>query len=157
IYAMAKGQGDDRDLFLGRGPSRGKHLTLRAVKLLADGALGSRGAALFQPYSDEPSQTGLLLLKHELLEQRARAFAEAGFQVAVHAIGDRANADTLDVLEKLPRGRHRVEHAQLLREQDVGRFAKAGIIASFQPTHATSDMPWAEARVGPDRLKYAYA
>lgn len=158
IYAMAKGMGDDRDLFLGRGPFKGQHLTLRSVKLLADGALGSRGAALFQPYSDEPAQSGLAVLEHRLLDQRAHAFATAGFQVAVHAIGDKANAETLDVLEKLPpNGRHRVEHAQLLREQDVGRFAKAGIIASFQPTHATSDMPWAEARVGPKRIQYAYA
>ncbi len=158
VYAMANGQGDDRDLFLGRGPFKGRHLTMRAVKLVADGALGSRGAALFQPYSDEPSQSGLMLLKHELLAQRAEAFANAGFQVAVHAIGDKANADVLDILEKLPKGgRHRVEHAQVLREQDVARFAKGGIIASFQPTHATSDMGWAEARLGLARAKYAYA
>jgi predicted amidohydrolase YtcJ len=157
VYAMAKGMGDERDLFLGRGPFKGRHLTLRAVKLLADGALGSSGAALLQPYSDEPSQSGLLLLKHDLLEHRAELFAKAGFQVAVHAIGDKANADTLDVLEKLPKGRHRVEHAQVLRAEDLGRFAKSDLIASFQPTHATSDMPWAEARVGAERLKYAYA
>jgi len=158
VYAMANGQGDDRDLFLGRGPFKGRHLTMRAVKLLADGALGSRGAALFQPYSDEPSQSGLMLLKRELLQQRAEAFASAGFQVAVHAIGDKANAEVLDLLQTLPKGgRHRVEHAQVLREEDVGRFAKSGIIASFQPTHATSDMGWAEARLGAARAKYAYA
>ncbi len=158
VYAIANGQGDDRDLFLGRGPFRGRHLSMRAVKLLADGALGSRGAALFQPYSDDATQSGLMLLKKELLQQRAEAFASAGFQVAVHAIGDKANAEVLDLLEALPKGgRHRVEHAQVLREQDVGRFAKSGIIASFQPTHATSDMPWAEARLGAARAKYAYA
>ncbi|MBK7865007.1 MAG: amidohydrolase [Archangiaceae bacterium] len=157
VYAMAKGVGDDRDLFLGRGTFKGRRLTLRSVKLLADGALGSRGAVLFEPYTDDPGQSGLYVLKHELLEQRAQAFAAAGFQVAVHAIGDKANAETLDVLEKLPPNRHRVEHAQLLREQDVARFARSGIIASFQPTHATSDMPWAEARVGAKRLQYAYA
>ena len=158
VYAMANGQGDERDLFLGRGVFKGHRLTLRAVKLLADGALGSRGAALFEPYADEPGQSGLLLLKRELLEQRAQAFAAAGFQVAIHAIGDKANADALEVLEALPKGgRHRIEHAQVLRERDVERFAKAGIIASFQPTHATSDMAWAEARLGAQRAKYAYA
>src|SRR6185436_13913002 len=111
-----------------------------------------------QPYSDDPGQSGLLLLKHEILEQRAKAFSERGFQVAVHSIGDKANADVLDILEKLPREqRHRVEHAQVLREEDVGRFAKGGIIASFQPTHATSDMPWVDARVGAARSKFSYA
>ncbi|MBL8949428.1 MAG: amidohydrolase [Myxococcaceae bacterium] len=158
VYAMANGQGDDRDLFLGRGPYQGRHLSMRAVKLLADGALGSRGAALFQPYSDAPGETGLMLLKRELLQQRAEAFSNAGFQVAIHAIGDKANAETFELLEKLPKtGRHRIEHAQVLREEDVGRFAKSGIIASVQPTHATSDMGWAEARLGAARAKYAYA
>jgi predicted amidohydrolase YtcJ len=157
VYAMANGMGDERDLFLGRGGFTGRHLTLRAVKLQADGALGSRGAVLFRPYSDEPSQSGLPTLKRELLEQRAQSFAGAGFQVAVHAIGDKANAEVLDILEKLPPNRHRVEHAQVLRAQDVQRFAKAGLIASMQPTHATSDMPWAEARLGTDRLEFAYA
>ncbi len=158
IYSMARGNGDERDLFLGRGVFKGKHLTLRAVKLVADGALGSRGAALFEPYADEPGQTGLMLLRRDLLEQRAEAFASAGFQVAVHAIGDKANAEVLDILEKLPRqGRHRVEHAQVLREQDLGRFAKSGIIASLQPTHATSDMPWVDTRIGATRSKYSYA
>src|SRR5581483_2012902 len=88
---------------------------------------------------------------------RADAFAQRGFQVAVHAIGDRANSEVLDVLSSLPRGRHRVEHAQVLRADDVSRFAANDIIASYQPTHATSDMPWAAQRVGEERLKYAYA
>jgi predicted amidohydrolase YtcJ len=157
IYAMADGQGADRQTFLERGPYRGRHLVMRAVKLLADGALGSRGAALFEPYADDPKQTGLLLMEKSELQSRADAFAQRGFQVAVHAIGDRANAEVLDVLSSLPKGRHRVEHAQVLRADDLHRFAAAEIVASYQPTHATSDMPWAAARVGEERLKFAYA
>lgn len=161
IYAMADGQGAQAEEYLGLGPFKGRHLEMRAVKLLADGALGSRGAALSQPYSDEPSQSGLLLLSRQALEEKARAFAERGFQVAVHAIGDRANTEALDVLEALekqsPGGRHRVEHAQILSAADLPRFAKSGLVASVQPTHATSDMPWAEARLGKDRLALAYA
>lgn len=158
LYVMADGQGAEAEEWLGLGTFTGRHLELKAVKLLMDGALGSRGAALHAPYSDEPSQKGLLLLTPEAFEQKAKAFAERGFQVAVHAIGDRANTLTLDVLTKLdPKLRHRVEHAQVLTEADVARFAKSGVIASFQPTHATSDMPWAPARLGPERTRFAYA
>lgn len=158
LYVMADGQGAQADEWLGHGTFAGRHLELRAVKLLLDGALGSRGAALHEPYSDEPAQKGLLLLEPAELEARAARFAERGFQVAVHAIGDRANTLVIDALSKLPAaGRHRVEHAQILSPADVGRFAKHGLVASFQPTHATSDMPWAGARVGPERLRFAYA
>lgn len=161
IYAMADGQGADSADYLKAGHFEGKLLRLRAVKFLADGALGSRGAALHAPYSDEPSQSGLLLLTREELEQKTKQFADKGFQVAIHAIGDRANTTVIDVLSALeksrPGSRHRVEHAQILRGDDVPRFAAAGLIASFQPTHATSDMPWAAARVGEARLEYAYA
>ena len=98
------------------------------------------------------------MLTPEVFEKRARDFAERGFQVAVHAIGDRANAVVIEALGKLdPKLRHRVEHAQVLTADDVGKFAKYGLIASFQPTHATSDMPWAPARLGPERLRFAYA
>lgn len=161
LYAMAEGQGDDAKLYLERGPYQGKHLTMRAVKFVADGALGSRGAALLAPYSDEPSHAGQLLLSEDELEGRALAFSDRGFQVAVHAIGDRANAvvvRTLAQLEKRrPGARHRVEHAQVLAPDDVPRLAQAGLVASFQPTHCTSDMPWAEARVGKERIRFAYA
>ena len=158
VYEMADGSGDEANEFLGLGTFKGRHLELRAVKLVADGALGSRGAALEAPYSDEPGQRGLLLITPEVLQEKARAFSERGFQVAVHAIGDRANTLVIDGLSKLPAGgRHRVEHAQVLSAGDVGRFAKAGLVASYQPTHATSDMPWAEARVGAERLANAYA
>lgn len=158
LYVMADGQGDEAEQYLGLGPAAGRLVELKAVKLLADGALGSRGAALHQPYSDEPTQKGLLLLSDEDFAQRARAFAERGFQVAVHAIGDLANTRVIDVLSTLdPKLRHRVEHAQVLTAEDVGRLAQSGLVASFQPTHATSDMPWAEARLGPERVRFAYA
>lgn len=157
LYVMADGQGDEAELFADMGLFKGRKLELKAVKLLLDGALGSRGAALHAPYSDEPASKGLLLLTPEEFQRRARLFSERGFQVAVHAIGDRANTLVLDTLAALEPRRHRVEHAQVLTEADVARFAKHGLVASFQPTHATSDMPWAAARLGPERTKYAYA
>ena len=158
VYAMAAGQGSEAETYLGLGPFAGRHLEMRAVKLIADGALGSRGAAMAAPYRDAADQTGLLLLSPEQLEAKAKQFAARGFQVAVHAIGDRANSLVIDTLSKLgPEGRHRVEHAQILSPADVPRFAKLGLIASFQPTHATSDMPWAEQRVGAERIRFAYA
>ena len=145
-----------------------------AVKLMADGALGSRGAALHAPYCDDPANRGLLLLPPDELETRARAAAERGFQVCVHAIGDRANTLVLDALEAVLRGRpgaaggrlaavpgtdprHRVEHAQILAEPDIPRFRALGVLPSMQPTHCTSDMPWADARLGVERLPGAYA
>jgi len=141
-------------------------LTVGAVKLVADGALGSRGAALHDPYCDEPANTGLVLLPPDELERLTREAADAGFQVCVHAIGDRANTLTLDVFERVlagrpgPRGedlRFRVEHAQILTARDIPRFRRLGVLRSMQATHCTSDMPWAEARLGPERLPGAYA
>lgn len=157
LYVMADGQAGDAEAYLKLGLFEGRHVTMKAVKFLADGALGSRGAALFAPYADDPANTGLLLFADGELEARARKFSDRGFQVAVHAIGDKANALVIDVLSRLPRHRHRVEHAQILRADDVGRFKPNELVASFQPTHATSDMPWAEARLGKERLRYAYA
>jgi predicted amidohydrolase YtcJ len=158
VYAMADGQSPGWEEFVGRGVFKGALLELRAVKLLADGALGSRGAAMHAPYADEPWSTGLLLLTPEELLQRAKAFDDNGFQVAVHAIGDRANSLVIDTLSTLKReNRHRVEHVQVLRADDVGRLAQAGLVASMQPSHATSDMPWVEARLGKERLVFAYA
>lgn len=164
VYVMADGRGPDGDAFLERGTFQGRMLTLRAVKFLIDGALGSRGAALHAPYSDDPSQSGLLLWDPAELEARIGAFMDRGFQVNIHAIGDCANSLVIDLLSRQARrvgaanpGRHRVEHAQLLRLDDIPRLAKAGLIASMQPTHATLDMPWAEKRVGHERARGAYA
>lgn len=158
VYAMGDGQAGEAEQLLGLGPFSGRRLEMKSVKLLLDGALGSRGAALSAPYADEPSQRGLLLLTPEDFQRRAQEFAGRGFQVAVHAIGDRANSLAIESLGKLdPALRHRVEHAQVLRAEDIEKFAKYGLIASFQPTHATSDMPWAPARLGPERERFAYA
>ncbi|NBD10487.1 amidohydrolase [Corallococcus silvisoli] len=163
IYAMADGQTADREQYLKDGPFQGKLLTMRAVKLTLDGALGSRGAALHAAYSDEPGHQGLLLLSPEEYAARVHAFVARGFQVATHAIGDRANTLVLDTLlhemEATGKkdGRHRVEHAQIMTEQDIARLGANGFVASVQPTHATSDMPWAQTRVGPERIHGAYA
>jgi len=161
---------------LDEGPVRAGdgRVAVGAVKLMADGALGSRGAALHSPYCDDPANRGLLLMPVEELEARVRAAAARGFQVCVHAIGDRANTLVLDALEAVIRGRpsaaggrlaaipgsdprHRVEHAQILAAPDIPRFRTLGILPSMQPTHCTSDMPWAEARLGAERIPGAYA
>ncbi len=138
--------------------------TLRGIKLYADGALGSRGATLIEDYSDNPGNRGLEITKAERIETIARAALQNGWQIAVHAIGDRANRDVLSayahVIEPLPaarRLRFRIEHAQVIAPEDIPRFAALDVIAAVQPTHATCDMPWAEERLGPSRVKHAYA
>ncbi|HYU26012.1 MAG TPA: amidohydrolase family protein, partial [Thermoanaerobaculia bacterium] len=138
----------------------GGRLTVRSVKLYADGALGSRGAALLAPYSDDPGNVGLLVSRPEHLLDVARRARAAKFQVNTHAIGDRGVRNVLDAYEgagATPAERFRIEHYQVVAPTDFARTARDGIIASMQPTHATSDMPWAEARLGPDRVKGAYA
>lgn len=145
-------------------PVIGDRLTVRSVKLAADGALGSRGAALLAPYDDDKGNTGLLAMDASEIEAVTTKALEAGFQVGVHAIGDRANRAALNGFERaraaVPSAtdpRLRIEHAQVVALEDIPRFAKLGVLASMQPTHATSDMPWAEARVGKTRAKGAYA
>jgi predicted amidohydrolase YtcJ len=136
---------------------------VRGVKFFADGALGSRGAVLLAPYSDDPKNTGLWVTPPGELERAIEAAVEGGWQPAVHAIGDAGVRAVLDAYQAVraqqPNGdlRLRVEHAQVVAPQDMTRFAKLGVIASMQPTHATSDMPWAEVRLGPDRIRGAYA
>ena len=163
VYAMADGQGEERHTYLELGTYAGRLLEMKSVKFLLDGALGSRGAALHTSYSDAPGETGLLLMEPEELARRTWAFMERGFQVCVHAIGDRANTLVVDTLIRASAAtgtkplRHRVEHAQILRPEDIQKLGEAGLVASVQPTHATSDMGWAEARLGAERLKGAYA
>jgi predicted amidohydrolase YtcJ len=150
-------------------------LTVRSTKLYMDGAMGSRGAWLLAPYADRPTgpdgepYTGLAVNKPEFVEAVARHALRRGYQVCTHAIGDRANREVLDAYERAiidwsaehggerPEHRFRIEHAQLLSPQDIPRFAAVGVIASMQPTHATSDMRWVEDRVGPERARGAYA
>jgi hypothetical protein len=135
---------------------------VRGVKLYADGALGSRGAALLEPYSDAAT-SGLVLMEPTKLVTYYNKAKKAGAQVTVHAIGDRANRMVLDSYEKaLSRGanrdlRWRIEHAQVIAPADIPRFAMLGVIASMQPSHAVSDLYFAPARLGPERLKGAYA
>ncbi len=136
-------------------------LALVGVKLYGDGALGSRGAALLEPYSDDPDNKGLLFVEGATLRNQFYTAARGGFQIAFHAIGDAANREALDafadVLRYEPGGRHRIEHAQIVALEDLPRFAEIGVIASMQPTHATSDKAMAEDRVGPERIRGGYA
>jgi hypothetical protein len=138
------------------------HLRMGGVKLFADGALGSRGAWLKQPYSDAPGQSGAGFMADDVIRNLMSRAAMDGYQVAVHAIGDKANAQVLDAIDALSdtyKGdrRWRIEHAQIVDPVDLPRFGQHGIIASMQPVHQASDMKMAEARLGPARLAGAYA
>ncbi|MDH5824046.1 amidohydrolase [Luteimonas sp. RD2P54] len=165
ISAYADGDGPALDDLCTDGLYRHPQgrLRMEGVKLYMDGALGSRGAALLEDYSDEPGNDGLLLTEPAALAAVVNKARDCGVQVATHAIGDRGNRIVLDTYAAALGGRAggdhrwRVEHAQVVAAGDIPRFAELGLIASMQPTHATSDMPWAEDRVGPDRLAGAYA
>lgn len=141
----------------------GDRLWVRSLKLYGDGALGSRGAALLADYQDDPGNRGLFQYEPSMLESMVRKAMQCGLQVNTHAIGDAANRAVLDAYEASIEatgggpGRHRIEHAQVVALEDIPRFARLNIIASVQPTHATSDMPWAEDRIGSDRIRGAYA
>jgi predicted amidohydrolase YtcJ len=159
LYVMASGLATLKEWKEPRVGLGGGFLTLRAVKLYADGAMGSRGAALLEPYDDDPGNSGLLVTPPEGILEAARWALPRGFQVATHAIGDRANRIVLDQYETAFREfpgvkdhRFRIEHAQLLDEADIPRFGKLHVIASMQGIHAPSDRPWAPARVGMARV-----
>lgn len=152
--------------WLARGPEIDPHhqLTIRAFKLFADGALGSRGAALLEPYTDSPGTKGLIVTPAAAIHDLTRSSLQRGFQVCTHAIGDAANRMTLDAYEQALHEvsqardpRLRIEHAQVVAPDDIPRFARLRVIPSMQPTHCTSDMGWAEKRLGPQRVKGAYA
>jgi hypothetical protein len=167
VYAMLAAR--DADLcreWQRRGPDRenGRMLTTRSVKAFYDGALGSRGARLLDDYSDRPGHRGVSGTQYGFDQSLVADMMKAGFQVAIHAIGDAGNRETLDfiesVLEAQPESRalrHRIEHAQVLHPDDVPRFARLGVIASMEPPHCVEDKTWAEARLGPQRVKGAYA
>jgi hypothetical protein len=161
VYAMIGGAGALWRDYLQRGPEIGERLTVRSLKLMADGAMGSRGAAFWQPYTDDPANSGLLMLTRADIEKAAREAYQHGFQVNTHAIGDRANRTVLDAYAAVLQGpndrRFRIEHAQAVALPDFELFRKYSVIASMQSTHATSDMRWAEQRLGPDRVLGAYA
>jgi predicted amidohydrolase YtcJ len=164
VYAM-HANGPDLEKRLDEGKLEDFHgrLTVRAIKLVADGAMGSRGARLLEPYADEPKSCGLMTLSEQEVERIGRIAVAKGFQVCVHAIGDAANREVLEAFERAlgdkakSDHRWRIEHAQLVNPADRERFARLGVIASMQPRHATSDMRWAEARLGKERLAGAYS
>lgn len=166
IYGMIGGTEGDFDALAKNGPLKtyGNDMyALRAVKLYSDGALGSRGAALIKPYSDEPHSHGLLFYKTAQMDAMMKKAMARGYQVNVHAIGDAGNHQILDIYQKelaatkSAAQRHRIEHAQVVTQADIVRFKTLGIIPSMQPTHATSDKNMAETRVGHERIKGAYA
>jgi len=163
IYALADGDAAALDELCRLGPVRTGRVSMRGVKLYADGALGSRGAALLEDYSDDAGNRGLLFESDAALQAMVDKALGCGLQVAIHAIGDRANRQAIDAIvagqARFPDnpGRHRIEHVQIIHRDDIPRLARAGIIASMQPTHATSDMRWAEDRLGAGRLFGAYA
>ena len=134
-----------------------------ALKMVTDGALGSRTAAMLAPYSDEADASGIMTIEPEKLKAMALERDKLGFQLAFHAIGDRANRVALDVFESVVRvngardRRDRIEHAQVVAPEDIARFGTLNVIASMQPSHQSNDMRWAEERLGPERVKGAYA
>ena len=166
VYAMISDDSAAIAHYFARGPQSllyDGHLSIRSIKLYADGALGSRGAALLDPYSDDPGNYGLLVSTPAHIQQVAIEALRHGFQVCTHAIGDRGNRIVLDAyqaaLAEVPVADHRfrIEHAQVLNFADIPRFAELGVIPSMQSTHQTSDMYWAEQRLGGGRLYGAYA
>ena len=166
LYAMISDDAPTIEAWFRRGPQSGLYdgmLWVRSVKLYQDGALGSRGAALLEPYSDNAATSGLLVSAPAHIKDVAMRALRAGFQVNTHAIGDRGNRLVLDsyeaALKAVPTADHRfrVEHAQILNYDDIPRFAQLGVIPSMQASHQTSDMYWAANRLGENRLRGAYA
>lgn len=159
VYAMVSGSEANVDYFLKKGVSKTERLNVSSFKFFADGALGSRGAMLRQPYTDKPGHLGLMVTDLQTLNNAAERIANSEFQMNTHAIGDSANRAILQTYEKVLKNhtdrRWRVEHAQIISPEDFEYYKN--IVPSIQPTHATSDMDWAEDRLGPDRVKGAYA
>jgi predicted amidohydrolase YtcJ len=147
--------------FVNNGVVQTDRLTIRSIKLYADGALGSRGAKLLEPYSDDPGNTGLLIHNPDYYREVCAIAYKNGYQVNTHAIGDSANRMMLMIYGESLKGKNdkrwRIEHSQVINKDDFDLFSKFTIVPSVQPTHATSDMYWAEDRLGPERIKGAYA
>ncbi|HVX49336.1 MAG TPA: amidohydrolase [Chitinophagaceae bacterium] len=161
LYIMLSDAKRNFDRYLPRGPYKTNKLFIHGFKVYADGALGSRGACLLQPYSDKPGWTGFLLSTREHFDSVAKLLANTDFQMCTHAIGDSGNRVMLEVYNKYLDGKNdkrwRIEHAQIINPADFDLFGKSSIIPSVQPTHATSDMYWAGERLGAERLKGGYA
>lgn len=165
VYAMLDGSSSKLTDWLNAGKITDPQdkLSIRSVKLYSDGALGSRGAAMIKPYSDQKDHKGLLVTKPAVLDDKVLEILSAGFQANIHAIGDRGNRIVLNAIEQAYQKdlgknlRHRIEHTQVVALEDLEKIKQLDLIASMQPTHATSDMNMAEDRVGPHRIKGAYA
>jgi predicted amidohydrolase YtcJ len=161
LFIMLSDRKKNYDFLFANGKIKTDRLNVRAFKLFADGALGSRGACLLQPYLDKPGWSGFLLRAPEHFDSMASMIYEHGFQMCTHAIGDSANRTMLKIYAKYLKGKNdlrwRIEHSQVVNKDDFHYFGDYSIIPSVQPTHATSDMYWAGDRLGKDRLKYAYA
>jgi predicted amidohydrolase YtcJ len=161
VYVMLSDKKENLSYYLPKGPYKTDLLYVKGVKAYADGALGSRGACLLQPYDDKPGWQGFLLSNPAHFDSLAATLAGTDFQLCTHAIGDSANRVILQVYNKYLKGKNdkrwRIEHAQVINAADFGLFGAVSVIPSVQPTHATSDMYWAGERLGPVRLRGAYA
>ncbi|WP_343485610.1 amidohydrolase [Allomuricauda sp. d1] len=160
VYAMVSNTAENLDHFLGQGIIKTDRINVRSVKVYGDGALGSRGAALKEHYADKPGHFGAMITPMDKMEALAKRIAASDYQMNTHAIGDSANVVVLKAYEKALQNKNdrrwKVEHAQVVSPPDFDYFSK-DIIPSVQPTHATSDMYWAEDRLGEERVKGAYA
>ncbi|MDB5111620.1 MAG: amidohydrolase [Mucilaginibacter sp.] len=161
MYVMLSDSPDNFEYLFKRGVYKTPGLNVRSFKVYADGALGSRGACLLQPYADQQNRTGFLLNNQQHFAEVAKMIADKGFQICTHAIGDSANRVILKIYASILKGKNdrrwRIEHAQVVSPEDVKYFGDNNIIPSVQPTHATSDMYWAARRLGSQRVKTAYA
>jgi predicted amidohydrolase YtcJ len=161
IYAMLSDDPNNYNFLFSKGKIKTDRLNVSAFKVYADGALGSRGAALLKPYSDKPGWSGFLLSSQQHFDSVANIISQHGFQMCTHAIGDSGNRTILNIYAKYLKGKNdrrwRIEHAQVINPTDFHLFGQYNIIPSVQPTHATSDMYWAADRLGTDRVKGAYA
>ena len=161
MYVMLSDDTANYKMYLDKGPYKTDKLYVRGIKIYADGALGSRGACLLQPYADRAGWSGFLLSNINHYDSIAQVLAKTDFQMCTHAIGDSANRTILNIYNKVLNGKNdkrwRIEHAQVINENDFNLFGQSSIVPSVQPTHGTSDMYWAEERLGPHRVKGAYA
>ncbi len=161
LYVMLSDNDQNLKRYLRRGPYKTDKLFVKGFKVYADGALGSRGACLLEPYSDKAGWQGFLLRNKSHYDSLAKVLSTTGFQMCTHAIGDSANREVLNIYNKYLGGKNdkrwRIEHAQIINKNDFNLFGSASVIPSVQPTHATSDMYWAEERLGKERLKGGYA
>ena len=161
MYVMLSDDTANYKMYLDKGPYKTDKLYVKGIKVYADGALGSRGACLLQPYADRAGWSGFLLSNINHYDSIAKVLAKTDFQMCTHAIGDSANRTILNIYNKVLNGKNdkrwRIEHAQVINQNDFNLFGSSSIVPSVQPTHGTSDMYWAEKRLGPQRVKGAYA